>query len=80
MTGEQVRTARELLGWSTLRLSLRAGIPQGALITFEKTGRMPAAMHHRRDRVQLVCAALEGAGVEFTPQQPSVRLRTTGPG
>lgn len=66
MTGDQARAARGLLGWSRMRLSSRAGIPEHALAIFESTGRMQLAMHGNTDRTKALHAALEAAGVEFT--------------
>jgi ribosome-binding protein aMBF1 (putative translation factor) len=38
ITGEQVKAARKLLGWSQLELAYRAQAPQSLICTFEKSG------------------------------------------
>jgi ribosome-binding protein aMBF1 (putative translation factor) len=60
ITGEQIRRARELLGWTPYRLAPRAGIGHTLLRQFEKGARPIDAESAARLR-----AALEEAGVEF---------------
>jgi transcriptional regulator with XRE-family HTH domain len=70
ITSEQVKAARELLGWSQSDLELRANISQSTVSTFERRGRV------LKKTVSALRAALEAAGVEFTNGgQPGVRLR-----
>ena len=78
MTGLQVREARRLLGWTIVRLSSHADIPQSALYAFERTNRMQTYKVSGPDRVELLQTVLEAAGVEFIEQDgggPGVRLR-----
>jgi transcriptional regulator with XRE-family HTH domain len=60
ITGEQVKAARKLLGWSQLDLALRAQIPESSLSAFEQSGRLPAEA-----RLEAIKQTLEAAGVEF---------------
>jgi transcriptional regulator with XRE-family HTH domain len=60
ITGEQIRRARELLGWTPYRLAPRAGIGHTLLRQFERGARPIDAESEARLR-----AALEEAGVEF---------------
>ncbi|MCE3246651.1 MAG: transcriptional regulator, partial [Geminicoccaceae bacterium] len=60
VTGEQIRRARELLGWTPYRLAPRAGIGHTLLRQFERGARPIDAESAARLR-----AALEEAGVEF---------------
>jgi transcriptional regulator with XRE-family HTH domain len=60
ITGEQIRRARELLGWTPYRLAPRAWIGHTLLRQFEKGARPIDAESAARLR-----AALEEAGVEF---------------
>jgi transcriptional regulator with XRE-family HTH domain len=60
ITGEQIRRARELLGWTPYRLAPRAGIGHTLLRQFERGARPIDAESAARLR-----AALEEAGVEF---------------
>ena len=69
ITGEQIREARKLLGWSQLDLELRAGVNQSRISAFERGGRV------RRRTISALRQAFETAGVEFTEDRASVRLR-----
>jgi transcriptional regulator with XRE-family HTH domain len=60
ITGEQIRTARELLGWTPYRLAPRAGISHTLLRKFEKGARTIDDVRAARLKV-----ALEEAGIEF---------------
>ena len=68
ITGDQIRRARELLGWTPYRLAPRAGIGHTLLRQFEKGARPIDAESAARLR-----AALEEAGVDFLGE--GVRLR-----
>jgi transcriptional regulator with XRE-family HTH domain len=67
ITGDQVRLARRLLGWSQLDLALEACVSQVTVTNFE-TGR-------RRSAYTMSCIrrALEASGAEFS--QWTVGLR-----
>jgi transcriptional regulator with XRE-family HTH domain len=60
ITGEQVRAARKLLGWSQIALALQAGITQGTVTNIE-TGKFRLSVLS----VSTIQRALEAAGVEF---------------
>jgi len=47
LTGEHIRTARQLLGWSQLALALRAGVGINQLRNFESEVTAPAQRHNR---------------------------------
>jgi transcriptional regulator with XRE-family HTH domain len=72
ITGEQVKAARKLLGWSQLALALEAGVTQGTIANFE-TGKK----HLSVLSISTVQAALEAAGVEFTNGggEPGMKLK-----
>jgi hypothetical protein len=71
ITGAQVKAARELLGWSLIKLTLASGVGSGAIKLFETGERIPPrAMSHTLSRT------LRSAGVEFTNSgEPGVKLR-----
>ena len=64
ITGEQVKAARKLLGWTRIRLAGRANVAETAVrrVEFGEEA-MPA-------KVNAVVRALEAAGVVFTPGKP----------
>ena len=61
ITGEQVRAARRLLGWSQVRPAGRSALSESAVAKFE-TGaqRLPSP------NLEAIRQALEVAGIEFT--------------
>jgi transcriptional regulator with XRE-family HTH domain len=71
ITGEQVKTARKLLGWSQMTLGFEAGTNQQTVLKFERgesraEGRTISAFQR----------ALESGGVEFTNGgEPGVKLK-----
>ena len=69
MTSEQARAARSLLGCTTYQLAAWSGVQQQVIATFERTGRVmrPLSGVTGVDRLTAIRAALEEAGVEFTP-------------
>ena len=67
---EQVKAARELLGWSHAELAAKLGVSETAVTLFEREKRRLLALD-----VSAVRNALEAAGVEFSAgAEPSVRL------
>jgi transcriptional regulator with XRE-family HTH domain len=73
ITGEKIRAARKLLGWSRDRLAPRAGLPVNRLGAYE-LGRRILPL----DEVEALKGALEAAGVEFTNgDEPGVKLKAT---
>ncbi len=78
MTPDQVRAARDLLGWSRRHLGARSGVSLNVVKVLEQDGRAMASFI-RTDQVDAVAAmraAIEAAGVEFTDGDvPGVRLR-----
>ena len=70
ITGEQIKAARKLLGWSQMTLALEANIEQSIVANFETGKSRPSVLS-----VSTIKRTLEGAGVEFTEFQPGVRLR-----
>jgi len=70
ITGEQVKAARELLGWTLLDLGYRAGVSEATVAAFEGAQRTI-----RPDNMQAIQRALEAAGIEFDENGPSVTLR-----
>src|SRR5829696_8749339 len=72
ITGQQIKAARELLGWTPYRLAPRAGIGHTLLRQFEASARVPDDASAGRLK-----AALGEAGVIFTAR--GVKL-TPSPG
>jgi ribosome-binding protein aMBF1 (putative translation factor) len=74
ITGEQIKTARELLGWTRFQLGQRANLHAAIVERAEGAkGALPITPYQRA----LLRDALEAAGVEFTDSDESgVKLRT----
>jgi ribosome-binding protein aMBF1 (putative translation factor) len=72
ITGAQVKAARELLGWSQIKLTLASGIDGGAIRRFETGTRLPP-----RSVGLALSRTLKSAGVIF--EGPGVRLRKGKP-
>ena len=71
MTPAQCQAARELLGWSRMRLAVQAGVNTGTVDRLEhgRSKPQPHTLAALRD-------ALEAAGIEFTNgDAPGVQLR-----
>jgi transcriptional regulator with XRE-family HTH domain len=83
ITPDQVRAARELLGWSEAELAAKVGVSETAISLFERLKRRLLNLD-----VSELRRAFEAAGLEFTdagepsveikskPQQPAVSLDT----
>jgi transcriptional regulator with XRE-family HTH domain len=65
ITGENVKAARELLGWSIAKLADEAALAQSVLKLFEIGQSRLAAVH-----VDVLRDVLKGARVEFTNGRP----------
>jgi transcriptional regulator with XRE-family HTH domain len=74
ITGEQIRAARKLLGWSQLALALEASLDQSTVAKFERGESRPSVLS-----VSAIKRTLEGAGVEFPEGEPRVKLRKGRP-
>lgn len=65
ITGEQVKTARELLGWTRERLAGESGLSRATISAYE---------HRDARQSELVVGAIQDAleygGVEFVEGQP----------
>ncbi|TIM87719.1 helix-turn-helix domain-containing protein [Mesorhizobium sp.] len=76
MTREQCRAARALIGWSQQQLADAAAVGVATIRVFEGGGSEP-----RSATLQVLCLALEAAGVVFLADGelveggPGVRLR-----
>jgi ribosome-binding protein aMBF1 (putative translation factor) len=73
LTPEQVKTARQLLGWSRIKLAARVNASEGAIRRYENDRGIA-------DRLNLMTVReiLEAAGVIFVEENgegPGVRLR-----
>ena len=80
MTPDQMKAARDLLGWSRTRLAAWSDTSYQTVRTFELTGRVVPLNGNGRakpsDPVATIRATLEAAGVEFTNGDArGVRLR-----
>jgi ribosome-binding protein aMBF1 (putative translation factor) len=76
ITGEQIRRARELLGWTRFKLSSRAALHPAIVERAEEAvGALPVTTYQQA----LLRNALEAAGIEFTNgDEPGVKLRAKG--
>jgi hypothetical protein len=73
ITGEQVKEARKLLGWSRIELMLASGIGSGVIKVFETSKHVQP-----RDVATALRRALKSAGIVFVEEngeEPRVRLR-----
>jgi transcriptional regulator with XRE-family HTH domain len=71
ITGEQVKAARKLLGWSHVRLAGKSGLSDTTVAKFERGESRPSVLS-----VTTLRRALEAAGVEFTNGgEPGVKLK-----
>jgi transcriptional regulator with XRE-family HTH domain len=70
ISADQIRGARQLLGWSQEKLARQCKIGCGTIADFESGKRTlyPGILNDLRD-------ALEAAGVEFVLGEPGVGLR-----
>ena len=73
VTGEQVKGARALLGWTQTRLALETGLNPSTILEFETGRRRTTA-----GSVFTIQYALETVGVEF-PEGQRPRLKSGGP-
>jgi transcriptional regulator with XRE-family HTH domain len=74
LTPEQVRAARQLLGWSRIRLSSRIGVSHATAIARYEDGKGRS----RYLDLAIIRTVLEAAGVTFVDENgegSSVRLR-----
>jgi transcriptional regulator with XRE-family HTH domain len=71
ITGEHVKAARKLLGWSQMTLALEARVATSPVTKFERGEKRPSVLS-----VSTIKRSLEGAGVEFTEFEPGVWLRS----
>lgn len=70
---EQVKAARELLGWIQGDLAFEARLSQTSVSQFER-----GARHCGRQLIDAMQRALEAAGIEFiSGDQPAVKIRDT---
>src|ERR1700688_3503386 len=71
ITGQQVKAARELLGWSRAKLSAESGVGSGTIVIFEN------GLHPQQaGTLATLKRALEAAGLEFTSGgEPRLKLR-----
>ncbi len=71
MTGQQVKAARGLLGWTQDTLAGETGVSRTTIAHFETGKNRPSALS-----VSMIRRALEAAGVEFTnSDEPGVKIR-----
>nr|WP_109578574.1 helix-turn-helix transcriptional regulator [Aminobacter sp. AP02] len=69
---EQIRAARALINWTREDLAKASGVTVRTLARIERSENAP-----REATLTALCAALEGAGVEFIPENgsgPGVRM------
>lgn len=74
MTGNQLKAARALIGWSQAQVAEASGLS----IPTVKRAEGQAALSASTEAIAAICSALEAAGVEFIADQGQgvgVRLR-----
>jgi DNA-binding XRE family transcriptional regulator len=77
ITPGQVKAARQLLGWTALKLAMRVGVSEKILLAFEAGDQLSPSLY-----LDLVRERLESAGVIFVEENgegPGVRLRKGKP-
>ncbi len=62
MTGEQIRAARTLLGWTAAELGVKAGV---SYATIQRIDAAQGAVGGRHATIEAVRSVLEEAGVQF---------------
>jgi transcriptional regulator with XRE-family HTH domain len=70
VTAAQIRAARALLGWSQVKMAVRAGVAHIRISQFETGNRIPSSGFVDAPR-----RALEAGGVEFVDGGLEVRLK-----
>ena len=77
ITGQQIKAARELLGWAPSRLAQRAKLHSAIVRRAESVaGEPPVTVY----QAALIRDALERFGIEFTNgDEPGVKLRRSDP-
>ncbi len=70
ITGKQCQAARRLLGWKVEHTSHVTGVSPSVIRTFEQGRRKPQPA-----TFAAIAGALTAAGIEFTSEEPGVRLR-----
>ena len=70
ITGQQVKAARQLLGWSQEKLAEESGIGKPTIGKFEAGKGQPSVL-----TVSLIKRVLGAAGVEFVDGEPGARLK-----
>jgi transcriptional regulator with XRE-family HTH domain len=70
ITGQQVKAARELLGWSQPKLAAESGVTAATIAKFEDGKQLPAMLD-----LSVVRRMLKDGGVEFVDGEPGVRLK-----
>jgi transcriptional regulator with XRE-family HTH domain len=76
ITGDQVRAARRLLGWTLFQAAVKAKVSESTVGKFETGAHRPLDL-----RIIAIQRALEAAGVEFMPNGPAgVRLKGAASG
>jgi DNA-binding XRE family transcriptional regulator len=70
ITGQQVKAARQLLGWSREKLAARARATKQTVWNIE-TGKV----RPRARTARMIGLALEAAGLEFVDGEPGVTLK-----
>ncbi len=74
ITGQQVKAARLLLGWTQDRLAVETRVSPTAISNFETGRRRPSVLI-----VSTLQRTLEAAGVDFVGGGPGVKLRKAEP-
>jgi ribosome-binding protein aMBF1 (putative translation factor) len=73
ITDDQIKAARQLLGWSEADLAAKLRVRTAAIAKFEQGGPRPRMVALSEMKI-----ALEAAGIEFTNGgEPAVKLRTS---
>ena len=74
LTGDQIRAARGVLGWSVKKLSDTTGVGTATIVRYEELNGIPPS---RKDNLLRIKQAVENEGIEFigTPDDaPGIRI------
>ncbi len=71
ITGDHIRKARELLGWTVANLMNESGVSRASINRVEREG-------HKGELEEQLIRTLEAAGVIFDGGEPGVKLSRAG--
>jgi transcriptional regulator with XRE-family HTH domain len=70
IAADQLKAARELLGWTVANLAAKTGVASLVIANFEAQTGAPSTL-----QLTVLLKVVEAAGIEFDDEGPVVRLR-----